>query len=118
VSAAQTASRIIVPGSPEVRLLDGARAGLGKSELRVWARAEAAAVDAPYRSRSHRYPYALIAWHVEPVGIDIERVERFDPGFIESISTPSERELPRPERPRRICGVAVVQQGGARKSAR
>jgi hypothetical protein len=94
VSAAQTTPLTIAPGNPEVRLLDAVRAGLGEAELRVWARAEAAAADAPYSSRSHRYPYALVAWYDEPVGVDIERAERFDPVFFESICTPSERGLP------------------------
>jgi hypothetical protein len=97
VKTAHTTRLTVAPGTPEVRLLDAERAGLGQPELRAWAQTEAAAADAPHSSRSYRYPYALVAWHDEPVGIDIERVERFDPAFIESICTPSERELPRPE---------------------
>lgn len=46
---------------------------------------------APPTHRSYRYPYALVASHSEPVGVDVERIEPFDEAFLESILTPSER---------------------------
>jgi phosphopantetheinyl transferase len=42
-------------------------------------------------SRSYSYPYAAVAWHDGPVGIDIERVEECDAEFAASICTPAER---------------------------
>jgi hypothetical protein len=80
-------------GAPGVKLLDALAAGLDERGLRAWSTAEAARVGAPYTSRSYRYPYALMAWHTEPVGVDIERIEPFDRALIESIATPAERRL-------------------------
>jgi phosphopantetheinyl transferase (holo-ACP synthase) len=34
-----------------------------------------------------------VATHLEPVGVDIERVEPFDRGFLDSICTPDERQM-------------------------
>jgi len=42
-------------------------------------------------SRSYCAPYALVAWHDGPVGVDIERVVGCDARFAESITTPDER---------------------------
>jgi hypothetical protein len=81
------------PGAPQVRLLDARQAALDEPALRAWARNETAAARAPHTSRSYRYPYALVTWHSEPVGVDIERIEPFDQAFMASICTPSEREL-------------------------
>lgn len=80
-------------GGPEVRLLDAREAGLDESGLRARARAETTEACAAHRSRSYRYPYALIAWHNEAVGVDIERIEPFDAAFLESIRTPSEQRI-------------------------
>jgi hypothetical protein len=80
-------------GAPAVKLLDARVAGLDEDELRAWARAETAVLPAPHTSRSYRYPYALVTWHSEPVGVDIERVEPLEETFMESICTPSERGL-------------------------
>jgi phosphopantetheinyl transferase len=41
-------------------------------------------------SRSYCPPYAVVAWHDGPVGVDIERVVSCDTRFAESITTPSE----------------------------
>jgi phosphopantetheinyl transferase len=77
---------------PEVQLLDARDAGLSEAELREWARTLRPAADAPHSSRSYRYPYALLAWHDQPVGVDIERIESVDPGFARSICTYSEQQ--------------------------
>lgn len=77
-------------GGPEVRLLDAAEAGLDESGLREWARSQAAATATPHCSRSYCYPYALVACHHRPVGVDIERIEHYEPRFRASISTPME----------------------------
>jgi quercetin dioxygenase-like cupin family protein len=77
--------------APEVRLLDARAADLDEAGLREWARAETAACGEPCVSRSYRYPFALVAWHSEPVGVDIERVEPLGPEFADSICTPEER---------------------------
>jgi phosphopantetheinyl transferase len=83
-------------GTPEVRLLDARAAGLDEAGLRTWARAQTAACGQPYVVRSYRYPYALVAWHSEPVGVDIERIEPCDAAFAELILTPAERADPMP----------------------
>jgi hypothetical protein len=79
------------PGAPAVRLLNATERDLDDADLRAWAREETA--GAPYSSRSYRYPYALVARHTAPVGVDLEEVQPFDPAFAESILTPSERRL-------------------------
>jgi hypothetical protein len=80
---------------PEIRLLDAREAGLSEGELRGWAKTLAPAAAAPHSSRSYRYPYALVAWHDQPVGVDIERIEPVDGEFARSICTYSEtRRLP------------------------
>jgi phosphopantetheinyl transferase len=81
---------IDLPGAPTARLLDARSDGLDEPGLRTGARALTDAAGASCASRSYRYPYALVAWHDAPVGVDIERAEPFDPAFLESISTPSE----------------------------
>ena len=42
-------------------------------------------------SRSYRYPYALVAWHSTPVGIDIERVQILDRHSPRLFARPTER---------------------------
>jgi len=81
-------------GGPEVRLLDARGSGLDEPALREWARELSADAGARYCSRSYREPYGLVAWHDQPVGVDIERIEPFDQLFLESISTPAELKLP------------------------
>jgi phosphopantetheinyl transferase len=78
-------------GVPEIRVLDSRTVGADEAGLRAWARAETAAAGAPYAARSYRYPYALVAWHRAPVGVDIERIEPCDEAFADLICTPAER---------------------------
>ena len=93
--SAREATPLQLPeGAPETRLLDARAAGVDEPGLRAWARELADAAGAPFRSRSYRHPYALVAWHDEPVGIDIERIGPVDGAFLESICTPSELKLP------------------------
>ena len=84
-------------GGPAVLLLDAQKAGLDDRGLRAWARGQAAPPRASHTSRSYRYPYGLVAWHTEPVGIDIDSLERFHPEFLDAICTPEERALPVPD---------------------
>jgi hypothetical protein len=79
---------------PWVSLLDAGAAGLDADALRRWARRLAAASGALYTSRSYSYPYALVAWHNQPVGTDIERIGPCDDAFAELICTPAERSVP------------------------
>jgi len=79
---------------PAVWLLDATAAGTDERALREQARAFSAAAHAKHVSRSYCHPYALIAWHDAPVGVDIERVGPCDPAFADSIATPSERRRP------------------------
>jgi phosphopantetheinyl transferase len=93
VSGRELTALTVSPSAPQVRLLDALDGGLDATRLQAWAREEtaAAAAGASHASRSYRYPYALVSWHTEAVGVDIERVQPFDRAFMESICTPSER---------------------------
>jgi len=87
-----SSKRIHTPeGSPQVRVLDARLDGLDERGLRERARSFSKATRARYVTRSYRYPYALVAWHNEPVGVDIERIEPCDAAFAELICTPDER---------------------------
>lgn len=88
--ATEQVDLVLGPGAPQVRLLDARSGGLGEMGLRELARSQPAAAGGTHVSRSYRYPYAVIAWHGASVGIDIERIECFVPGFASSICTPSE----------------------------
>jgi hypothetical protein len=79
------------PGTPDVVLIT-ARPATGPSGLQAWARRLSQGQGAACTSRSYRYPYALVAWHDEPVGADIERVGPCQSGFAELICTPEERD--------------------------
>ncbi len=81
-------------GAPEVRLLDARVAGLDEAGLRAWARAQTAACGYAHVARSYRRPYALVAWHTEPIGVDIERIGPCNASFAELICTPRERTDP------------------------
>ena len=83
--------RLLGPPGPQVDLLDARRTGLDEPELRVWTRAVTARSAETHVSRSYAYPYALVACHGEPVGVDIEPVQPVPTGFLASILTPSER---------------------------
>ena len=76
--------------APEVRVLDARSMGLGERGLRDWARSESSRAPAPHVARSYRYPYAIVASHSDPVGVDIERVQPFDNELAQSICTPAE----------------------------
>lgn len=76
---------------PRVRLLDARVEGLDDRALHQWARALAESSGAPHVTRSYRYPYALVGWHLEPVGVDIERISHCDTAFADLICTPAER---------------------------
>ena len=65
--------------------------GLDEPGLIARARALSDAAGARFVSRSYRHPYALVVWHDQPVGVDIERIERCGPTFAETICTPAER---------------------------
>ena len=41
-------------------------------------------------SRSYCHPYALVGWHTEQIGVDVERVVTCPAEFAPSISTPAE----------------------------
>lgn len=79
------------PGSvPTTVLLDARREGLDPRGLRALARATSARQASAYTSRSYSYPFALVAWHTGPVGVDIERIQPLDARFRASICTPRE----------------------------
>lgn len=76
---------------PRVLTLDARMLGAGDiSALREHARRQGAALGLAHRSRSYRFPYALVAAHSTDVGVDIELVEPPDERFARSICTPDE----------------------------
>lgn len=81
-------------GAPAVLLLDARARGLDERGLRVWARAHSERCGGRHVARSYRYPYALVAWHDEPVGVDLERIEPCDAAFADLICTEWERADP------------------------
>jgi len=76
---------------PEVRLLDARAEGLDDAGLRAMARELTAASGATHATRSYRFPWALVAWHDGPVGVDLELIDTATHAFAESIATPAER---------------------------
>jgi phosphopantetheinyl transferase len=77
--------------TPTIRILDARELGLDERGLRRRARTESSAQPSAHVSRSYCYPYAIIASHSEPVGVDIERHTPCDAAFGASICTPAER---------------------------
>ncbi len=71
-------------------LLDARAQGAEEPPLRAAARQITASKHRPFSSRSYRCPYALLAFHDQPVGVDIERVTHVDERFARSICTPAE----------------------------
>lgn len=89
-----TGARVHVPGPapvPQVRLLDARDVAVDEDGLRIWARALTESVATSRVSRSYAFPYALVAWHDQAVGIDIERVGPCSVEFAQLVCTPSER---------------------------
>jgi phosphopantetheinyl transferase len=82
-------------GAPVVALIDASAEGLDEAALRARARELGAAVGADRVSRSYCHPYALVGWHTEPIGVDVERVVTCPTEFAPSISTPSEEAAAR-----------------------
>jgi len=81
-----------------VRLIDARTSGLkDEAMLRERARGRSAEAGAPFTSRSYSFPFALVAWHSSPVGVDIERVQPCDEAFADSIRTPAERAVGAPQ---------------------
>lgn len=75
------------PGEPDVVLLEADQ----KEQLQRLARR--LCQGWPGRcSRSYNVPHALVAFHGERVGVDIEGVEATELGFFEGIATPAERQ--------------------------
>jgi hypothetical protein len=66
--------------TPRVELIEAP--SLAELKQRAWALGGA--------SRSYCPPYAVVAFHDGPVGVDIERVVACDARFAESITTPAE----------------------------
>jgi 4'-phosphopantetheinyl transferase superfamily len=86
-----------VDAEPAVRLIDARALGLAdEAALHVHVREQCAQAGARYASRSYSFPYALVAWHSAPVGVDIERVAPCDEAFADSIRTPAERAAATP----------------------
>ena len=60
----------------------------------TWLRARARALSETgaqgHVSRSYCHPYAVLATHRAPTGVDIERLGADDPALLESIATPQE----------------------------
>jgi hypothetical protein len=82
-------------GAPQVALIDATLEGLDEAALRKRARDLGAAMGAGAVSRSYCHPYALVGWHTEPIGVDVERVVTCPAEFAPSISTPAEQAAAR-----------------------
>jgi hypothetical protein len=76
---------------PDVRLLDARALHVDEADFRDLARELTTKSGAAYVSRSYSFPYALVAWHYHPVGVDVERIGRCDDTFADLICTPDER---------------------------
>jgi hypothetical protein len=77
--------------APRVALIDVTLEGLDEAALRARARTLGEAVGAGMVSRSYCHPYALVGWHTEPVGVDIERFVACPEEFSQAIATPAEQ---------------------------
>ena len=88
------ARRILVPGlldgsGPEIRMVDARAADVDERRLLEVVRAAAGIYPGRRISRSYRFPLALLAWYVGPVGC--ERISPCEDGFADPSRTPSER---------------------------
>ena len=77
-------------GAQVVALIDASAEGIDETALRARARELGVAVGAGAVSRSYCHPYAVVGWHTEPIGVDVERVVTCPEEFGPSISTPVE----------------------------
>ncbi len=68
----------VVIEAPTARTFDARSDGLDERGLRQWVQAWSSNVEAPHVSRSCCFPYAVVAWHTEPVGVDIVRTTAGD----------------------------------------
>lgn len=75
---------------PFIEILDARVEDLDAEGLRTRARSHPDALAAPFRCRSYRYPFALVAWHDKPVGVDIERIGPTDGALARVLCTPGE----------------------------
>ncbi len=75
---------------PQLHWLDARGAGVDPDGLRGWARELSAAGRRTHSSRSYSYPYAVVALHDAPVGVDIERIGPLDADFGRAICAPDE----------------------------
>lgn len=94
ISGAKQGSRADVVRSdqrPKLRLLDANELQADDRELRALARSVSVTSGSEYASRSYSFPYALIAMHDRPVGVDVERIGRCDSQFADLICTRDER---------------------------
>lgn len=110
---------LTIDEGPRLTLLYAAAGELDERGLR--ARARSLPARASHVSRSYSFPYALVAWHGDSVGVDVERVVACDRRFRESISTASERRTFASDRDRDIislwCGKEALAKalGDARR---
>jgi 4'-phosphopantetheinyl transferase superfamily len=79
-------------GAPDLELIDATDRGLDEPALKRLAREWPPALGAPETSRSYAFPYALIGWHADRIGVDIERIVPCDERFGRSICTPAEAD--------------------------
>jgi hypothetical protein len=104
--AAEQAPRVMLVDASGASRVGASPAAVQEHALREWVRRFSAEAGATHSSRSYRLPLALLAWHGAPVGVDIERVERCEDAFAESIQTPREREREvRGDRDLHICSL-------------
>jgi 4'-phosphopantetheinyl transferase superfamily protein len=75
---------------PLVALVCAGAGARDDTDLRAHVRTLPAPHPAFAMSRSYCFPYALVGWHSEPIGVDIERIVTCDEKFGRSICTPQE----------------------------
>jgi phosphopantetheinyl transferase len=76
--------------APGLELLDARELGLTGRALRTAAGTLQVTHGAVQVSRFYSFPYALVGWHSDRIGVDIERVVECDEQFARSICTPDE----------------------------
>jgi hypothetical protein len=75
---------------PRVTLAHAGRGVSDERMLRAWARALPPLRPGAEVSRSYCFPFALVGWHSQRIGVDIERIVACDERFRRSICTPDE----------------------------
>jgi len=83
------------PTRPELWRIDARDSGANDSRLRELARTLSDRLRRPYVSRTYAFPWAYVAVHDGPVGVDLERIAPCSSAFASLICAPGEGTDPR-----------------------